>query len=67
MALETFNEADKYPKTRPDGSAYYFLATADHKTASSYVGYTYLDENMWNMLSTYLKHIRPAPICCSYQ
>lgn len=58
MALEAFNDAEKHPMIRPEGSAYYFLATADHKTATSYVAYIYLDEKMWKLLSTYRHHIR---------
>ena len=62
MRLEIFEMADRCRQVRNDGSAYYFLATAEHKTGSSELAYIYVEEDDWDLFRIYRQHIRKHPV-----
>ena len=62
MHLEIFEMADRCRQVINDGSAYYFLATADNKTGSSELAYIYVEEDDWELFRIYRQHIRKHPV-----
>lgn len=61
MRLKTFEMADSFRQEREDGSAYYFLATADHKTSTNQLAYIYAEESDWELFRLYRNNIRRKP------
>lgn len=53
--------ADKFRQVREDGSAFYFLATADHKTSTNELAYIYAEEEDWELFRIYRQNIRRHP------
>ena len=62
MTLDVFQMADNCRQTREDGSTYYFMATADHKTGATDLAYIYIDEKDWELFRIYKSNIRKPPV-----
>ena len=62
MRLDVFEMADKCRQVREDGTAYYFLATAEHKTGAGDLAYIYVDESDWELFRIYRNNIRKPPV-----
>ena len=62
MRVDVFEMADKCRQVREDGSAYYFLATSDHKTGSNDLAYIYVEEEDWELFMIYRRNIRKNPV-----
>ena len=63
MRLDVFKLAAKCRQVREDSTAYYFLATAEHKTGAGDQAYIYVDESDWELFRIlYRNNIRKTPV-----
>ncbi|MES9879653.1 MAG: SET domain-containing protein-lysine N-methyltransferase [Sedimenticola sp.] len=61
MPLSVFDMAEKCRQVREDGTAYYFLATAEHKTSTTELAYIYVEDEDWELFRIYRQNIRRKP------
>ena len=62
MGVNVFVMADNCRQTRDDGSTYYFMATATHKTGATDLAFIYIDEKDGELFRIYKNNIRKMPI-----
>ena len=60
MKVSVYKMAKRNPKTFPDGTRYYYLATSEHKTGAQYVAFMYFTEELMEMLKQYFRYVRHA-------
>ena len=55
---QDFEMADNFSQVREEGSAFYVLAMADRKTATTKLSYIYAEENDWELFRIYRHNIK---------